>query len=397
MVKYGGIKYNAVRYVVVDEVDACLLHNAGSMSTNLQGTPLHSLLSRYLSPTFDVPQKDDDALSMLGAAPNDAPRRPLQQQRQTVFCSATIPQHNHFLQQCVQNQWTVREPVHVCASPGELLPPTLQHTYMVCLREEKKVAALRRLIRKLASTTKSESIDDENKVLIFCEPQRPMREMAQVLAHDLDGIYWKEGFGPEQEQQANAIVSVLRYEESLSQRAAAMQAFQGTTNIPKGRIIGQVDHDENDDHDERGDGEPVFDAATAMASTTTTTTTTTRSKFRVLLSTDLAARGLDVSDVTHVVQMDLPPDADTYVHRAGRTGRLGRRGTVVSIITSSQEFVLDRLSNKLSLDLMCVARQNNNKKRKKTKTPVATTTTTTTMTGETNEGLGQETTEDDEA
>ena len=51
MVRYGGIRYNAVQYVVVDEVDACLLNNAGSMSTNLSGSgPLHELLSRHLSP-----------------------------------------------------------------------------------------------------------------------------------------------------------------------------------------------------------------------------------------------------------------------------------------------------------------------------------------------------------
>ena len=79
---------------------------------------------------------------------------------------------------------------------------------------------------------------------------------------------------------------------------------------------------------------------------------------RILLSTDHAARGLDVEDVTHVIQFDLPHQADTYVHRAGRAGRLGRDGWVISILTPDQEFVLERMANKLGLhDIKCIGRQ----------------------------------------
>jgi ATP-dependent RNA helicase DeaD len=58
-----------------------------------------------------------------------------------------------------------------------------------------------------------------------------------------------------------------------------------------------------------------------------------------------------------VIHFDLPPDADTYLHRAGRTGRLGRRGQVVTILTPDQEFVLERLANVLTLDIPCIGRQ----------------------------------------
>ena len=53
----------------------------------------------------------------------------------------------------------------------------------------------------------------------------------------------------------------------------------------------------------------------------------------VLVATDVAARGLDVSGVTHVVNFDLPQDPESYVHRIGRTGRAGKEGTAWSFVT----------------------------------------------------------------
>ena len=50
----------------------------------------------------------------------------------------------------------------------------------------------------------------------------------------------------------------------------------------------------------------------------------------ILIATDVAARGLDVKNVMHVVNYDLPDDIDEYVHRIGRTGRVGNRGLATS-------------------------------------------------------------------
>jgi superfamily II DNA/RNA helicase len=55
-----------------------------------------------------------------------------------------------------------------------------------------------------------------------------------------------------------------------------------------------------------------------------------------LIATDVAARGIDVDDITHVVNFDMPGDRDTYVHRTGRTGRAGRTGTGVSFVLADQ-------------------------------------------------------------
>lgn len=58
---------------------------------------------------------------------------------------------------------------------------------------------------------------------------------------------------------------------------------------------------------------------------------------QILVATDVAARGLDVSDLTHVINYNLPDDVEVYTHRSGRTGRAGKRGISISIIHSREQ------------------------------------------------------------
>ena len=69
----------------------------------------------------------------------------------------------------------------------------------------------------------------------------------------------------------------------------------------------------------------------------------TMQKFRqhltqLLVATDVAARGLDVDDLTHVINFGLPDDIESYTHRSGRTGRAGKKGTSISIIHTREKF-----------------------------------------------------------
>lgn len=72
-------------------------------------------------------------------------------------------------------------------------------------------------------------------------------------------------------------------------------------------------------------------------------------RLQLLLATDVAARGLDIPDVTHVFHFDLPVDSDHYVHRSGRTGRAGKQGTVISLAAPNQLFILDKFSKILGI------------------------------------------------
>mmetsp|Transcript_16480 Transcript_16480/g.18425 ORF Transcript_16480/g.18425 Transcript_16480/m.18425 type:complete len:516 (-) Transcript_16480:727-2274(-) len=313
MVQYGGLpRISSIRTVVVDEVDACLIHRSGaslqgssynsSVDTKTLSSSLHQLLSKFMSPTFaDEDDIDDDDVIVISDDSNKKRKRKFRH-RQTIFCSATIPQHRHFLKQCKANQWTLEEPVYVCTSPGEHLPPTLKHAYMVCKSNEKKMATLRDIIKRLNTPS--------NKILVFFDSSRPLNEIGKRLALRIDkGIFDEDKKTSLDDIQSKPAVSILRFEDSLSQRASATKTFSE------------------------------------------------RSHFRVMVTTDLVARGLDILGVTHIIHFDLPPDADTYLHRSGRAGRLGQKGSIISILTSDQEFVLKRLANELSVNVKCVGRQ----------------------------------------
>ena len=70
-------------------------------------------------------------------------------------------------------------------------------------------------------------------------------------------------------------------------------------------------------------------------------------KTRVLVATDIAARGIDVEGITHVINFDFPPNAEDYVHRIGRTGRANQAGEAISFITSEDQGALRLLERKI--------------------------------------------------
>jgi ATP-dependent RNA helicase DeaD len=66
-------------------------------------------------------------------------------------------------------------------------------------------------------------------------------------------------------------------------------------------------------------------------------------RVRLLVATDIAARGLDVEHVTHVINYDVPNSSETYVHRIGRTGRVGRTGRAITFVTPDQKDEIARI------------------------------------------------------
>jgi superfamily II DNA/RNA helicase len=197
-----------------------------------------------------------------------------------------------------------------------------------------KLGGLRRFLKKEYEVGKLK------RVLIFCDSDRPMEEMAQVLSKDLNGVVCREGWETSHndyifKDDITTLVSILRFEESLSARASAMAIFQDTI---------QLENDQGNKIREKVVSESVVNM-------------NSNNKVRILFCNDLAARGLDITDVSHVINFDMPKDSDSYIHRGGRAGRLGRPGFVVTLIISSQEFILERLANKIGLSIRCSSRQ----------------------------------------
>jgi len=73
-------------------------------------------------------------------------------------------------------------------------------------------------------------------------------------------------------------------------------------------------------------------------------------KVDTLIATDVAARGLDLERITHVINFDPPADDKGYVHRVGRTARAGRSGTGVTLVTADQQGDVSRMAARLDLN-----------------------------------------------
>ena len=75
-------------------------------------------------------------------------------------------------------------------------------------------------------------------------------------------------------------------------------------------------------------------------------------RLRLLVATDVAARGIDIEHVTHVINYDLPNNPEIYVHRIGRTGRVGRTGRAITFVTPAQREDLERIEreNRIKID-----------------------------------------------
>jgi len=310
LVEQGGIRYHQVKMVVIDEVDACLTRR----ETRAQ---LQALLGKYLSPSFLTTELEEEAAVAAGAGKGDEalllPQGAMKEggggsggsearqlapwklvHRQTVFASATIPQHNHFIKQCVQQQWTLRQPVHVQVTPGELMPPQLQHNYLVCPTKADKLAALRAFLRRERSKGRLQAC------AIFTADDQEAEDIAAGLAGS-------EGLKEEEEEEE---------EEGGKKGKGGLQALLSTDHIKRRA--------------------KVMDAFRAGES-------------RALVTTDFAARGLDVPRISHVVMYDIPTDAETYLHRGGRAGRMGRPGSITSLVSETEEFALLRLANSLKI------------------------------------------------
>jgi ATP-dependent RNA helicase DeaD len=75
------------------------------------------------------------------------------------------------------------------------------------------------------------------------------------------------------------------------------------------------------------------------------------SRVPVLIATDVAARGLDISTVTHVINYDVPTSPDTYVHRIGRTGRVGRSGRAITFVEKRQQRELEAIERHIGTEI----------------------------------------------
>lgn len=72
---------------------------------------------------------------------------------------------------------------------------------------------------------------------------------------------------------------------------------------------------------------------------------------RFLVATDVAARGLDIPELSHVFQYEPPEDPEAYIHRAGRTGRAGASGTAITLVSGAERYALERIAQRFGINM----------------------------------------------
>jgi ATP-dependent RNA helicase RhlE len=73
--------------------------------------------------------------------------------------------------------------------------------------------------------------------------------------------------------------------------------------------------------------------------------------FKILVATDIAARGIDVLSISHVINFDMPDDTDSYIHRIGRTGRINQEGSAFTLVTAKDSLLIRDLEHLLNAKL----------------------------------------------
>jgi ATP-dependent RNA helicase DeaD len=75
-------------------------------------------------------------------------------------------------------------------------------------------------------------------------------------------------------------------------------------------------------------------------------------KLKILVATDVVGRGIDISTISHIFNFDVPQDCDDYVHRVGRTGRMGRDGIAFTFVVPGEGDILTAIEQRINRELI---------------------------------------------
>lgn len=149
-----------------------------------------------------------------------------------------------------------------------------------------------------------------------------------------------------QKQRLNNIEQRLHYVDNLSHKNKLLDYMLGDETLKQAIVFTATKRDADllaDNLYARGHTAAALHGDMNQRERNRTLTRLRRGGLRILVATDIAARGIDISDITHVINFDLPKFAEDYVHRIGRTGRAGASGIAVSFATHKDSIHLKRI------------------------------------------------------
>ncbi|KAB1214231.1 DEAD-box ATP-dependent RNA helicase 58, chloroplastic [Morella rubra] len=206
-------------------------------------------------------------------------------ERQTVFASASIPQHRRFLYDCIQQKWTKSDVVHVHVNPIQPMPSCVHHRFVICGKNRKH--------QVLLSLVESDA--PKSSITFVSEQSEKSKKAGNAPSTTLLVDFLKAS------HLVCSDIHLLEEDTNFNLRAASLSEVRQGGNY-------------------------------------------------LLVATDIAARGVDLPETTHIYNFDLPRTAVDYLHRAGRTGRKpfsDDKCIVTNIILSEERFVLQRYENEL--------------------------------------------------
>ncbi|MGR2752094.1 DEAD/DEAH box helicase [Agromyces arachidis] len=182
---------------------------------------------------------------------------------------------------------------------------------------------------------------DEKQVALFSATMpATIRRMSQQYLHDPEEITVKS------KTQTSANITQRYLVVSYAQKVDALTRILEVENF-EGMIVFVRTKNETETLAEklraRGYEAAAINGDVAQAQRERTVNQLKSGKLDILVATDVAARGLDVERISHVVNFDIPTDSEPYVHRIGRTGRAGRTGDAISFVTPRERGLLARI------------------------------------------------------
>ncbi|GAA4066150.1 DEAD/DEAH box helicase [Agromyces indicus] len=189
-------------------------------------------------------------------------------------------------------------------------------------------------------TILADTPDDKQVALFSATMPATIRRMSQQYLHDPEEITVKT------KTQTSANITQRYLVVSYAQKVDALTRILEVENF-EGMIVFVRTKNETETLAEklraRGYEAAAINGDIAQAQRERTVNQLKSGKLDILVATDVAARGLDVERISHVVNFDIPTDSEPYVHRIGRTGRAGRTGDAISFVTPRERGLLARI------------------------------------------------------
>lgn len=189
-------------------------------------------------------------------------------------------------------------------------------------------------------TILADTPDDKQVALFSATMPAAIRRMSQQYLHDPEEITVKT------KTQTHANISQRYLVVSYAQKVDALTRILEVENF-EGMIVFVRTKNVTEELAEklraRGYEAAAINGDIAQAQRERTVNQLKSGKLDILVATDVAARGLDVDRISHVVNFDIPTDSEPYVHRIGRTGRAGRTGDAISFVTPRERGLLARI------------------------------------------------------